>query len=134
MRGEDPRHGNAVGRTGDPTMALVGGRWCTVGEAEPAHDPAADAADTDSTDKDASPLSERDLAVLEFERRWWKHAGAKEQAIRDQFGLSAARYYQVLGRVIESPAAEVHDPMLVRRLQRVRDARLAARVNRLRPR
>ncbi|MGA0566916.1 DUF3263 domain-containing protein [Rathayibacter sp. KR2-224] len=104
-----------------------------MGEAEPAHDPAADAADTDSTDKDASPLSERDLAVLEFERRWWKHAGAKEQAIRDQFGLSAARYYQVLGRVIESPAALLHDPMLVRRLQRVRAARLAARAERLRP-
>ncbi|NNC11664.1 DUF3263 domain-containing protein [Planctomonas sp. JC2975] len=78
-------------------------------------------------------LSERDRAVLEFERRWWKHAGAKEQAIRDQFGLSAARYYQVLGRVIESPAALVHDPMLVRRLQRVRAARLAARADRLRP-
>ncbi|WP_240977647.1 DUF3263 domain-containing protein [Planctomonas sp. JC2975] len=78
-------------------------------------------------------MSERDRAVLEFERRWWKHAGAKEQAIRDQFGLSAARYYQVLGRVIESPAALVHDPMLVRRLQRVRAARLAARADRLRP-
>ncbi|MHA7985708.1 DUF3263 domain-containing protein [Rathayibacter sp. CAU 1779] len=82
---------------------------------------------------DDDGLSERDLAVLEFERRWWKHAGAKEQAIRDQFGLSAARYYQVLGRVIESPAALVHDPMLVRRLQRVRAARLAARADRLRP-
>jgi hypothetical protein len=79
-------------------------------------------------DDDGTPdLSERDLAVLAFERRWWKHAGAKEQAIRDQFGLSAARYYQVLGRVIESPAALVHDPMLVRRLQRMREARLAAR-------
>ncbi|WP_022900749.1 DUF3263 domain-containing protein [Humibacter albus] len=78
-------------------------------------------------------LSERDRAVLDFERRQWKHAGDKEQAIRDQFGLSSARYYQVLGRVIESPAALVHDPMLVRRLQRVRAARLAARADRLRP-
>ena len=78
-------------------------------------------------------LSERDLAVLEFERHRWKHDGAKEQAIRDQFGLSSARYYQVLGRVIESPAALVHDPMLVRRLQRVRAGRLAARADRLRP-
>jgi hypothetical protein len=77
-------------------------------------------------------LSDRDRAILEFERRWWKHAGAKEQAIRDQFGLSAARYYQVLGRVIESPAALVHDPMLVRRLQRVRAARLRAREDGLR--
>jgi len=105
-----------------------------VGEAEHAPDPASGETDDESVPSEGPSLSERDLAVLEFERRWWKHAGAKEQAIRDQFGLSAARYYQVLGRVIESPAALVHDPMLVRRLQRVRDARLAARVNRLRPR
>lgn len=85
-------------------------------------------------DEPSEGLSERDLAVLEFELRWWKHAGAKEQAIRAQFGLSAARYYQVLGRVIDTPEALVHDPMLVRRLQRVRDVRLAARADRLRPR
>ena len=85
-------------------------------------------------DEPLPALSERDLAVLEFERRWWKHAGAKEQSIRAQFGLSAARYYQVLSRVIDSPEALVHDPMLVRRLQRVRDARLAARADRLRSR
>ena len=105
-----------------------------MGEAEHVPDHASHYPDDDTASAERSALSERDLAVLEFERRWWKHAGAKEQAIRDQFGLSAARYYQVLGRVIESPAAEVHDPMLVRRLRRVRDARLAARVNRLRPR
>ena len=105
-----------------------------MGEAEHVPDHASHYPDDDTASAERSALSERDLAVLEFERRWWKHAGAKEQAIRDQFGLSAARYYQVLGRVIESPAAEVDDPMLVRRLRRVRDARLAARVNRLRPR
>lgn len=99
-----------------------------MGEAEHARNGAADPAHEPD-----EALSERDLAVLEFERRWWKHAGAKEQAIRDQFGLSAARYYQVLGRVIESPSALVHDPMLVRRLQRVRAARLSARTNDLLP-
>jgi len=93
-----------------------------------------DAAQHAEGDQSPGVLSERDLAVLEFERRWWKHAGAKEQAIRAQFGLSAARYYQVLGRVIDTPEALLHDPMLVRRLQRVRDARLAARADRLRPR
>ncbi|GAB3801455.1 hypothetical protein GCM10028798_17430 [Humibacter antri] len=105
-----------------------------MGETEHAPDAAPHGTDEHRTGPERSTPSERDLAVLEFERRWWKHAGAKEQAIRDQFGLSAARYYQVLGRVIDSPAALVHDPMLVRRLQRVRDARLAARVDRLRPR
>jgi hypothetical protein len=108
-------------------------RWSSgggpVGEPERAY-----AADADGeSDGDGAGLSEQDLAVLEFEARPWQHAGAKEQAIRDQFGLSAARYYQVLGRVIESPAALVHDPLLGRRLQRVRAARLAARAERLRP-
>ncbi len=72
-------------------------------------------------------LTERDAAVLSFERHWWRHAGAKEQAIRGQFDLSAARYYQLLAVVIDSPAALAHDPMLVKRLHRMRDARAQAR-------
>ena len=72
-------------------------------------------------------LSARDRLILAFERQWWKHAGAKEQAIRAEFGLSAARYYQLLGVVIDSPLALAHDPMLVKRLQRLRDARSQAR-------
>lgn len=80
----------------------------------------------------ASPagLSERDRLILDFERQWWKHAGAKEQAIRAEFGLSAARYYQVLGVVIDAPLALAYDPMLVKRLQRMRDARAEARADR----
>lgn len=72
-------------------------------------------------------LSDRDAAILAFERQWWRHAGAKEQAIREEFGLSAARYYQVLGALIDRPEALRHDPMLVKRLLRLREARLAAR-------
>ena len=75
-------------------------------------------------------LPERDVLILAFERQWWKHAGSKEQAIREEFGISAARYYQLLGALIDSPAALVHDPMLVKRLQRMRDARTAARAAR----
>jgi hypothetical protein len=79
-------------------------------------------------------LTARDQSILAFERRWWKHAGAKEQAIRAEFGLSAARYYQVLGVVIDSPLALAYDPMLVKRLQRMREARSNARADRaLRP-
>lgn len=77
-----------------------------------------------------SGLPARDIAILDFERLWWRHAGAKEEAIRSQFGLSAARYYQLLNAVIDSPAAVRHDPMLVRRLQRARDARTRARASR----
>lgn len=78
----------------------------------------------------AGQLSERDASILAFERQWWTHAGSKEQAIREQFGISATRYYQVLGTLIDSPAALAHDPMLVKRLQRTRDARVAARAAR----
>jgi Protein of unknown function (DUF3263) len=74
-----------------------------------------------------SSLSERDLQILEFERKWWHHAGAKEAAIRSQFSLSAARYYQLLNAVIDLPGALRHDPMLVKRLLRARDARTRAR-------
>jgi hypothetical protein len=75
-------------------------------------------------------LSDRDIAILDFERQWWHHAGAKEAAIRSQFSLSAARYYQLLNAVIDMPGALRHDPMLVKRLQRARDARTSARAAR----
>ena len=75
-------------------------------------------------------LSERDLAILAFESRYTKQGSPKEEAIREVFGLSAARYYQLLNAVIESPAAVRHDPMLVARLQRARDARVKARASR----
>lgn len=65
-------------------------------------------------------LSERDSDILAFERQWWKFAGAKEQAIRERFGLSATRYYQVLNALIDKPEALAHDPLLVKRLRRLR--------------
>ena len=72
-------------------------------------------------------LSDRDEQVLAFERQWWKYAGAKEQAIRELFGMSATRYYQVLNALIDSPAALAHDPMLIKRLRRMRSTRQRAR-------
>jgi hypothetical protein len=78
----------------------------------------------------ASTPHERELAILEFERRSWRHKGAKEEAIRTVFGLSAARYYQMLNAVIDSPDALRHDPMLIKRLQRAREARAHARATR----
>ncbi len=68
-------------------------------------------------------LSERDRAILEFERQWWKYAGAKESAVREQFDMSATRYYQVLNALIASPDALAADPLLVRRLRRLRSQR-----------
>jgi hypothetical protein len=72
---------------------------------------------------EAGALGERERGVLAFERHWWRHAGAKEEAIRRQFGLGPTAYYQLLSRLIDDPAALAHDPMLVKRLQRQRAAR-----------
>jgi len=74
-----------------------------------------------------SALSERDREVLAFERQWWKHAGSKEQAVRELFDMSATRYYQVLNALLDRPEALAHDPMLVKRLRRMRQARQRAR-------
>lgn len=79
-----------------------------------------------------SALGARDLAMLAFERAWWRRGGQKEEAIREEFGISAARYYQLLGALIETPAALREDPMLVKRLQRLRDARTVRRADLLR--
>ncbi len=72
-------------------------------------------------------LDERDRAVLAFERQWWRYAGAKEQAIRELFSMSTTRYYQFLNALIDRPEAVAHDPMLVKRLRRLRSARQRAR-------
>ena len=68
-------------------------------------------------------LSARDAEILTFERQWWKFAGAKEQAIRDKFQMSATRYYQILNALIDKPAALAQDPLLVKRLRRLRATR-----------
>jgi hypothetical protein len=75
-------------------------------------------------------LSERDRQILAFERQWWKYAGAKEQAIRELFDMSATRYYQLLNVLIERPEALEHDPMLVKRLLRMRSQRQRKRAAR----
>jgi Protein of unknown function (DUF3263) len=69
-----------------------------------------------------STLSEDHQAILDFERRWWRQAGAKEQAIRDAFEMSPTRYYQTLNALLDLPQAQSYDPMLVHRLQRLRSS------------
>jgi hypothetical protein len=73
--------------------------------------------------EEAGGLDERSTRILDFERDWWLQAGPKERAIRAQFGYSAARYYQLLNRLIDTPEAMGYDPMLVKRLRRLRAAR-----------
>ena len=76
-------------------------------------------------------LTQRDIEILDFERSWWKHAGVKEQAIKERFDMSATRYYQLLNDLLENPAAMAHDPILVKRLKRLRTYRQRQRVARL---
>ncbi len=73
-------------------------------------------------------LTERQRGMLVFERLWWRHAGSKEQAIREQFDLSATRYYQMLNRLLEMPEALAFDPLVVGRLRRLRATRSRARM------
>lgn len=71
-------------------------------------------------------LSETDRGILQFEKQWWRYEGAKQQAIRDTFGLSPTRYYQQLNALLDDPAALSAEPVVVRRLQRQRQSRRAA--------
>ena len=82
---------------------------------------------TQIEDTPLSDLSDRDREIIAFERQWWKYAGAKEQAIRELFDMNATRYYQVLNALIDNPAALEADPMLIKRLHRLRATRQRAR-------
>lgn len=68
-------------------------------------------------------MTDDDRLLLEFAARWWRNSGAAETAIRNELGLSPVRFYQRLNRLLDSPAALAAEPVLVRRLQRVRSAR-----------
>jgi hypothetical protein len=75
-------------------------------------------------------LGYRDRARLEFERLWWRHAGSKEQAIRETFDLSATHYYRLLNALLDRPAAVEFDPLVVGRLRRLRASRARRRARR----
>ncbi|MGH3882925.1 MAG: DUF3263 domain-containing protein [Pseudonocardiaceae bacterium] len=81
-------------------------------------------------DDHSGGLSSREREILAFERQWWKYAGAKEQAIRELFDMSATRYYQVLNGLIDRQEALAADPMLIKRLRRLRSGRQRARAAR----
>mgnify|MGYP003472134934 CR=1 FL=1 len=90
---------------------------------EPAEDQAESPADGPAQPEPPAGLDELSLRILAFERRWWRNAGAKDQAVRDAFGLSPTRYYQLLNALLDEPAAMAADPVTVRRLLRLRARR-----------
>ena len=78
----------------------------------------------------ADGLTRREHDILGFERQWWKFAGSKEDAIKELFSMSATRYYQVLNALVDRPEALAADPMLVKRLRRMRATRQRGRASR----
>lgn len=68
-------------------------------------------------------LTDRDRAILILEGRFYRYAGVKEQVIRDQFGISATRYYQLLNGLLDNPEALAAAPVTVSRCRRLREAR-----------
>lgn len=84
----------------------------------------------ENTESQNSSLTDLEVRILEFERNWWRFAGAKETAIKELFDLTAPRYYQLLNDLIDREDALLAAPMLVKRLRRLREARMAARTAR----
>jgi hypothetical protein len=74
-----------------------------------------------------SNLSDLEVRILNFERQWWKYAGAKDAAIRELFDLSTRSYYELLNNLIDREDALTASPLLVKRLRRLRQARISAR-------
>lgn len=74
------------------------------------------------------PLSERDQAILDFERTWWSEPGTKAAAIQARFGVSPTRYYQLVADLLRLPEAAAYDPLVVRRLRKLRSNRRRARI------
>ncbi|WP_243892162.1 DUF3263 domain-containing protein, partial [Dermatophilus congolensis] len=85
--------------------------------------------DGDSVVPVGEGLSSAQRELLVFERRWSGAVGlgGKEQEMRAVFGVTPTRYYQWLNAVVDLPAAMEFDPVLVKRLQRMRQGRARSR-------
>ncbi len=77
----------------------------------------------------SAALSDLEVRILDFERQWWRYAGAKETGIKEQFSLSTREYYELLNNLIDREDALAASPLLIKRLRRLREARVSARSN-----
>jgi len=66
-------------------------------------------------------LSAEDIAMLDFEKKWWRDRRVKNEIIRREFGVSPTIYFRRLSSLIDRPEALAYDPILVRSLLRRRD-------------
>lgn len=78
----------------------------------------------------ATELTDHERALLDFEATAPGQPGAREAAVRRELGLGVTQYQQQLNALVDRPAALAHDPVLVGRLLRLRDARREARAAR----
>ncbi|NGN93345.1 DUF3263 domain-containing protein [Nocardioides sp. KC13] len=78
-------------------------------------------------------LSENEKRLLDFERSWWSAGIGRDEAVREQLGMSAADYHRAVNDLIDKPEALDYDGVLVRRLRRQRDARRTQRSKNPRP-
>lgn len=74
-----------------------------------------------------SELTVKDHMTLRFQERRWKYPGARNEAIWETFHETPTRHAQRLNALIDRAEAEAAYPTLVRRLRRVREARMAGR-------
>jgi hypothetical protein len=74
-------------------------------------------------------LDERSAAMLDFERAWWNNAAPRDQVIRARFQCSPEDYQAELNALLDDPAAMEHDPLVVRRLKRLRVRARRARLD-----
>ena len=74
-----------------------------------------------------SLLTDLEFRILDFERQWWKYAGAKDAAIKELFQISAKEYYELLNNLIDRDDALAASPLLIKRLRRLREARVSSR-------
>ncbi|MBQ1024343.1 DUF3263 domain-containing protein [Micromonospora sp. C95] len=123
-----PADATPAAQTGPDAVTVPPPRSAPEVETAPTQDePQAGVEAEETAARPAEALDEREREMLAFERQWWRHAGAKEQAIRDRFGLSATRYYHLLNALLDKPAALAADPVLVGRLVRLRASRARTR-------
>lgn len=62
-------------------------------------------------------LTDTERRMLAFSRLTWAFEGRREQAIRDEFGMSREIFSQKLVHLIQTEAAIAFDPIVCRRLR-----------------
>lgn len=71
---------------------------------------------TRSTGRLPQFLTEREKQMLDFAGRTYRYEGARENDIRELFGLTATAYHQQLNVLLDKPEALAYAPTLVKRL------------------